>query len=344
MKGAGTRLADWAVRKIESEYKDDVCLLLGRWRRHFPLDQEELSFHYYVPATSRSNGLARTFIIDGLGYDLFPMTWERVERIADIRGDNPVCLDQAEILYARTDHDRQRFVSLQARLRANLQNPHFMYSRAREALNTAMQIHREMLFAENLCLVREQAGYLCMNVANAVAFVSQQYLEIPDQLIALQTIKAVPAGFIDLYERIIRAKTADEQKRLCHNIIAITRRFLDEHDKNTVRRISAPDFSELACWYQELSYTWRRISYWCDRNEPVNAYIWGCMLQNELDTVGADFGIADLDILSAFDADNLPSFRARAALVEDAIVVAIQAHGVTIESYPSVEAFLAKNP
>ena len=177
-----TTLADWAVRKIESEYRDDVCLLLGRWRRHFDFDQEELSFSYYVPATSRSNGLARTFIIDGIGYDLFPMTWERVERMADIRGDNPVCLDHAEILYAGNDDDRQRFISLQARLRANLRNPHFMYNRACEALTTAMQIHRGMLFEENLCMVREQAGYLCTTVANAVAFVNRQYLEIPDRV------------------------------------------------------------------------------------------------------------------------------------------------------------------
>lgn len=343
MEKTGTRLADWAVREIETKYKDDVCLLLGQWRRDFGPDQEEFTFHYYVPATSRSNGLARTFIVDGMGYDLFPMTWERVERIADIRGDNPVCLDDAEILYARNDDDRQRFVSLQARMRANLQNPHFMYTRAREALNTAMQIFRDMLFEEKLSTIREHAGYLCLNTANAVAFVNQQYLASPDYFTGLLSIKTVPAGFTDMYERIIRAKTPDEQKRLCHDIITMTRRFLDENDKNAVRRISAPDFSELAFWYQELSYTWRRIYYWCDKENPVNAYIWGCMLQNELDTVGADFGIADLDILSAFDAADLPAFRKRAERVEQHIVATIEAHGVKIESYPSVEEFLKQN-
>ena len=336
-------LADWAIRKIEAEYQDDVCLLLGRWTRHLDRDQEELGFHYYVPATSRSNGLARTFIIDGIGYDLFPMTWERVERMAEVRGDNPVNLDTAVILYARTDGDRQRFVSLQARLHANLQNPHFMYHRALEALDTAMRIHREMLFEEDLRTVRESAGYICMNAANAVAFTNGQYLDMPDHGKALRSIKNVPAGFINRYEQIIRAGTADEQQRLCHDLIAVTRRFLDERDPNAVRRTSAPDYSELAFWYQELSYTWRRVYYWCDRNDPVNAYLWCCFLQNEVDKVGADFGIDDLDMLSAFDAGDLPAFRKRAECVEQRIVAAIEAHGATIESYASVEEFLQRN-
>jgi len=343
MKKTGTRLTDWAVRKIEAEYRDDVCLLVGRWTRHFDQEQEELSFHYYIPATSRSNGLARTFIIDGIGYDLFPMSWERVERIAEIRGDNPMCLDHAEILYARHDDDRRTFTSLQARLRANLQNPRFMYARAIETLDTAMKIHRDMLFAEDLRTVRESAGYICMRVADAVAYLNQQYLGIPDHIQALRSIKNVPTGFIDLYEQIIRAKTADEQQRLCHNIIAMTSRFLDEHDTHSVSRISAPDFSELAFWYQELSYTWRRVYYWCDRHDPVNAYLWCCFLQNEVDHVGADFGMEDLDILSAFDADDLAAFRKRAERVEQQIVTAIEVHGVHLASYPSVEEFLKQN-
>ena len=98
MKNTGTQLADWAIHKIESEYKDDVCLLLGHITLDPGKDQDEDGFNYYIPATSRANGLARTFIIDGIGYDLFPMSWERVERIAEVKGDNPTCLNDAEIL------------------------------------------------------------------------------------------------------------------------------------------------------------------------------------------------------------------------------------------------------
>ena len=346
MSKTETQLANWAVRKIESEYKDDVCLLLGHRKCEFDNDQDEISFDFYIPATSRSNALARTFIIDGVGYDLFPMSWERVEGIADVKGDYPGCLDNTEILYARNDDDRQRFTSLQARFRANSQNPHYMYNRALGSLNTAIEIYQEMLFEERLYKVREHAGYICMRLSDSVAFANQQYFRQmqTNQIKVLLSMKKVPSGFTDLYERVIRAKTADEQKRLCHEMIVSAKAFLAEHDKNAVRRTSAPDFSELAFWYQELSYTWLRVYRWCDENDPVNAYVWCCLLQNELDIVGAEYGIADLDIFSAFDADNLSVFRKRAEVVEQTIVAAIEASGVTIESYPSIEDFLKKNP
>jgi hypothetical protein len=164
-----------------------------------------------------------------------------------------------------------------------------------------------------------------------------------NQITELLSMRDVPEGFTDLYERIVRAKTADEQMRLCHDIIVATKAFLSKRDKNAVRRISAPNFSELAVWYQELSYTWRRVYHWCDRNDPVNAYLWCCFLQNEVDNVGSEYGIPDIDILSAFDAENLSALRKRDEYVEQEIVSAITAHGVTIESYPSVEEFLKQN-
>ncbi len=339
-----TPLTDWILREIESKYKDDVCLLLGHVVRELGRDSDEVGFGYYIPATSRSNALARTFIINGIGYDLFPVSWERAEQIADIRRENPGIID-AIILYARNDDDRQRFLSLQARLRANLQNPHYMYNRALDKLNTAMEIMRETFFEEDFCLARENAGYICGNLADAVAYFNQQYFKNAraDQIVELRSMENIPAGFIELYERIVHTKEADEQKRLCYEMIVSTRAFLAAHDKNAIRRISEPDFSELAFWYQELCYTWRRVYYWCDANNPVNAYMWACMLQKETDEVAAEFGIEDADMLSAFDADNLQAFRKRAEDVERNIVETIETHGVEIESYASVDEFIEKN-
>lgn len=345
MRKTGTRLADWAVRKIKSEYRDDVCLLLEHRTLKLDKDRDETSFSFYIPATSRANGLARTFIIDGIGYDLFPMSWERIENMADVKEYNTTCLADAEILYARNDDDRQRFISLQAKLKANLQNPHYMYNRALEWFSTVMDIYWEMLFEENLYKVRENAGHICDLLSISVASVNRRYFKHgqTDQIEELSSMDKVPVDFIELYKHIVHAETADEQKKLCHDIIASTRTFLKQNDKNAVKKISAPEFSELAIWYQELCYTWRRIYHWCDRNDPVNAYIWSCFLQKEVDEVCAEFGLRELDILGAFNSDDLSSFRRHAEFIEQKIIGAIKAAGVQIESYASVEEFLENN-
>ena len=344
MNKNGTHLTDWAVKKIEDEYRDDVCLLLEHKTLKLEKDMDAAAFSFYIPATNRANGLARTFIVDGIGYDLFPMSWERIERMADVKEYNTTCLADAVILWARSEGDKQRFVSLQARLQANLQNPQYMLERAKKWFDTVKEIYQDTLFEEKLYKVRENAGYICDLLAITVALVNQRYFTHgqTNQLQELSGMKKIPANFTKLYREIITEASPDAQKRLCHEMIKNTKVFLDEQEK-PASKPSAPDFSELASWYQELCYTWRRVYHWCDMNDPVNAYIWCCMLQNEVDEWGVKFGIADIDILGSYKANDLAGFRERAEFVELKFRQAITANGAQIDEYKTVENFLKVN-
>jgi len=340
----GTHLTDWAVKKIESEYRDDVCLLLEHKTLKLEKDMDDAAFSFYIPATNRANGLARTFIVGGIGYDLFPMSWERIERMADVKEYNTTCLADAKILWTRSEGDKQRFVSLQARLQANLQNPQYMLERAKKWFDTVKEIYQDTLFEEKLYKVRENAGYICDLLAIAVAFVNQHYFAHgqTDQLHELSGMKKIPVNFAKLYREIITETSPDTQKRLCHELIKNTKVFLDEQEK-PASKPSAPDFSELASWYQELCYTWRRVYHWCDMNDPINAYVWCCNLQNEVDEWGTKFGITDMDIFGSYKATDLAGFRERAEFVEQKFRKAINANGGELDEYKTVEDFLKAN-
>jgi len=332
------RLADWAIKTVEKNYADDVCLLLEHNSLRLDRDMGERSFSFYIPATNRANGLNRTFIIDGIGYDLFPIPWERIQNMADVKDYNTTCLANAEILWARGDEDRQRFLSLQARLAANLQNPAYMRERAAKWLEHAKDIFTDTLFEERTYKVRESVGHICDLLSIAVAFINTRYFKHgqTNQLQELEKMKNVPPGFIQLYRDIIVQPCPDVQKRLCHQMITITKELLETKSPTTIR----PDFSELANWYQELCYTWRRVYHWCDVNDHVNAYLWCCMLQNEVDEWGAKNGITDTDIMGSFNAHDLATLRKRAEIVEQNFRRAIAENGVKLDEYGSIEEFL----
>jgi hypothetical protein len=339
-----SRLADWAIRQVEASFHEDVCLLLEHKTLRLEKDTEAETFSFYIPATNRANGLARTFIIDGIGYDLYPRSWESVERMADVKEYNTTCLADTEILWVRSEEDRQRFLSLQARLRANLQNPQYMLERAKKWFDTVKEIYQDTLFEERLYKVRENVGYICDLLSISVAFVNGRYFAHgqTSQLNELADMKKLPADFIKLYESIIYEPSPDAQKRLCYAMITSTKEFLDAQGKRP-KQVDFPDFSELAGWYQELSYTWRRVYHWCGAGDPVNAYIWCCNLQSEVDEWGTKFGITDTDIFSSFKPDDLDGFRKRAEAVEAKFREAIAAHGVRLDEYNTVEDFLQAN-
>jgi len=337
-----TRLADWAIKTVEADYANDVCLLLEHNSLRLERDMSERSFSFYIPATNRANGLSRTFIIDGIGYDLFPFSWESIESMADVKHYNTTCLANAKILWARSDADRQRFLSLQARLAANLQNPAYMRERAAKWLDRAKDIFTDALFEGRIHKVRENAGHICDFLSIAVAFCNTRYFKHgqTNQWLELEKMENVPPGFIQLYRDIIAEPCPDAQKRLCHRMIVLTKEFLETKSHANVGR---PDYSELAVWYQEMCYWWRRVYHWCDANDPANAYVWGCGLQTEVDewvTKNSITDITDTDIMSSFNAFDLAPFRKQAEAVEQIFRRVIAENGVKLDEYDSIDAFL----
>ena len=108
-------LTKWVINKIENEYKDDVALLVGIKGHSTDGDCHSECFDFFVPATERANELAETFIIDGVGHDLYPRSWERIENSVNLN-DMALLLDQATILYARSEEDENRFEDCKNRM------------------------------------------------------------------------------------------------------------------------------------------------------------------------------------------------------------------------------------
>jgi hypothetical protein len=81
-----------------------------------------------------------------------------------------------------------------------------------------------------------------------------------------------------------------------------------------------------------------------------------CMMQNELSIISEEFdffysyqveerfGFSEMDLLGAFDADDLAPLAKRAKEIETMIIEAIEEHGVTIRRYATLDDFLAANP
>lgn len=345
MKNQLSKLDNWVIDKIKTEYKDDVALLIGHNTYRLEEDKAKASFSFFFPVTEKALGLSKTFIIDGAGFDLFPMSWERIERMAALDEDNASCVGDAVILYARTEEDKKRFEEIQERLKEHLRNPRFMVSKALEKLDIAMGLYQGMAFEDELYKLRKAAGHILLYLSHAVAYSNGRYFSTSHQshLADLKAMKTIPKDFIPLYEAVVAASSGAELKKLCYDMIYNTRQFLKEKSGQNKKPPAPSWLGGLADWYQELSYAWKEIYHWCDLNEPAKAFLRSSFLQSELDIVAEEYGLADMDLLGAFNAKDLKSYKKRAEALEKQIVDAIKKHGETVESYNTVEEFLEKN-
>lgn len=347
------KLTEWVIQKIEKEYKDDVALLLGVHGHNTNGDQHGVCFDYYVPATERGNEMAETFIIDGVGHDLYPRSWERLENSVSLN-DMPMAIDTAEILYARSKEDEERFMNLKMRLHANLRNPEFVYGKALEYMDKALEIYRTLIFEEKTYRVRSEAGYIHLYLSQAIAVLNHTYTESPiiseqqahnedmeSRIYSCPELRQVPDGFYQNSDLLLKENDPEKIKEVILLLLKGTRKFILEREPAGEPQIfSQTDYQGLADWYQELSLTWRRIRYFCKNNMPEPAYIDAGYLQNELLYIAQEFHVEEMNLLDSFDAKDLPKLQKCADLLERKVLEILADHQIPVNSYESVEAFL----
>lgn len=341
MKQEKQKLQDWLLHKIKTEYAEDVSLVVVHDHLVLPGDDFKKAFDYYVPATPRGNELARTMIIHDIGLDLYPRSWERLEGMARLEDFNTCVLADARVIYSRTPEDAARFEALQAKLRANLQDASFMYQKALENLSSAMNIFKTMIFKEDMSSLRLAAGYIQNYLAITLACVNHTYLKNSqeDFLEELAAMPLLPDGILPMLRRVIHTADGKQLKELCYQLIFTTRHFLEQHQESA-QAGAGSDLSGLADWYRELSYTWRRIRHYCQVGDAQRSYQWGCLLQEELNVVSAEFALPPMDLLGQYDPAQLAEFAAHANALEAEIRAVLKANHADVVCYACVDDFI----
>lgn len=361
MNNTTQKLTEWAINKIKTDYPDDVALLIAVEGNSVNGDGHGECFDYFVPATDRGEELNQTIIIDGVGHDLYPRSWERTERTANLDDRCTLCLSNAKILYSKSREEEDRFLALRQKLFENLADKEFTYKKALERLDVAMDLYRTMMFENALYKVRMAASFVVDYLSEAVAYLNGTYrtdfgtyrsvfgkrhYELPEgEELSKSRTEAIelPESFIEYSNAVINAKTADELKNLSHLLISVTRRFIATHKPVHAQPKINNNFTDLANWYQELSLIWRRLRYYCYIADVPQAFAEACLLQSELMVAEEEFGLDEMDLLGCYQADNLTELKNQSISFEKYIVDEIENHGVKINKYDTVEDFLAHN-
>lgn len=358
-------LTKWVIDKIEKEYKDDVALLIGIKGHSTDGDEHGEIFDFFVPATELANELTETFIIDGVGHDLYPRSWERLENSVNLN-DMPIVLDNATILYSRSTEDTKRFEECRKRLHENLANDILVYGKALECMDKALEIYRSMIFEEKLYRVRSESDCIHEWLSRAVAYLNHTYTESAiysesqaynedkkSRMYSCPEMKKVPDGFFTNAQKLLETDDVEVLRKTVFALLKATRSFILEHkpvsspaadstDGSATEEASKVDYQGLANWYQELSLTWRRLRYFCQNNMVEKAYTDACYLQEEFLYIAQEYKVQEFNLLDSFDKDNLSLLAERANSFEIIIKGILAKHGVKINSYSSVEDFLAK--
>ena len=325
----------WMLDTVKREYADDIALIVSH--NTLNIDRETKAVSYFVPVTDRGRRFARTFIMNGIGVDLWAIEWERLEKFAALEEYNITCLAYGEVLWARSAEDQARFDALRQTQKANLADPVLMRKKALMAYGEAKKICSELFFADSSG-IRMGAGYVLDYLAQSVAFTNGRYFRhsLMEQTAELAGMEKVPAGFSELYDRVLREKSVEEQKKLCLQAVKLVQVFLEEQ-QTAEPAARTPDFQILAGWYAELAYTWLRIRTYAAQGDLTKTYMWGALLQLELNTVCGEFALPAMDLMGQFDPCDLTAFAAHSDRLEQEMRRILLEHDAVIPEYDATE-------
>lgn len=362
MKNIDKELIDWAITQIKTDFPNDIDLLIGqKGACKTPNDDQTMSFDFFIPATEKGNSLAKTFVIEDMGYDLYPISWERVNGIVNLEEPRMIfAFMKGEILYSRTPEVEQQFLYLKKDLLLKLQDKKLTFTKALEFLQTAMEIYQTMMFEEDLCAVRKASGGIACQLMNGIAMVNGQYLKNGYGNLSLEmtNINNLPVEFEATYNMLLDAITIEEIQSICHKLIKSTRNMFfalkekhEEEDKKAQRNsksntdttdsYASINYDDLANWYQEARYTFRRVEYYAKQNSKEDCFLLGCYLQIEFDAIKDEFDLKTMDLLGVFTSSKLSEFAERAAQLENYIVGVLTEHKASLKVYKTFEDFTA---
>jgi len=100
---------------------------------------------FYIPDEGKAASLSSQFVLDGLPYDFWPVSWKLAEDIANAQSERPWAVSasliaDAQVLYHRSQQDLDRFNALKARV-AELTRPEsrsLMVGRALDEFRTTL--------------------------------------------------------------------------------------------------------------------------------------------------------------------------------------------------------------
>ena len=351
MKSRNDRILDWVVKKVQLEYSKDICLLLvyGSYINGTTSSLSDVDF-YFIPKNKKASSLGRTFIIKGVGYDLWSMSWERIEGLAELKESLTPLLGNAKIVFTGSDEDTKRFEKLQDILFHNLNDASFMHRKALEKLIQVNNIFSKLLIQNDLCNSRLFAGDILLQLADAVAYENHTYFKKgwKTQFDDLKMMSKLPDNFFRQYEAVIKSNNVAEIQESCRKLVKSYNNFLNYYEKTadssnkTNKPTQAPkvvDFKQLANLYGEIISTFNKVYTSCETGNGILAFISGVCLQHVLndEVPGIRF-----DILTGYDIADLGRFSANVRSVEAVLVKYIN-RGVNINKYASVDEFLLTN-
>jgi len=213
---------------------------------------------YYVPKTERGSKLARVFIIDGIGFDFWPISWERLERIANHDERITSIITEGKVLYFGFPDDQERFNALKAKA-LDVQDRVKLLEKAQKKLNEVYKPHYKLMNAQGLTEVRLTAMEIIFTLTTTIALLNAMTIKrgrgkMKAEILAMPL---VPKDFAELYDMVFVSSNLERTKAAYRQLIRNVENLVTDEAKRMAKPAAMAE--KLDGYYEEMINFYNQI-------------------------------------------------------------------------------------
>lgn len=335
------RAADLLIEKIQRDCRDSVAVVVvmgstiyGETHERSDLDM------YFVVKDAKGEALGMTFIIDGIGFDFWPITWERMERIASHEERITAILTEGRILYHGSEEDLARFQALKAKA-LDVRDGKAFLTKARSVFDGAYKHHFRLGEAKDLATARKHGIRFLFALTHALALLNRDTVKrgrgkLKGELLAMPL---VPIDFERHYDAFFQGV----ELPVLQNAATALLRNMETLLHSEAEALQAPvDAREaLQGFYEELINYYNKIRHGVETGDGVTALYAAHEIMEEVEAVlqGTGLSAKDLpDLRRAYDPQDMTAFLQCAMDHQKAFEALLEAQDVPLRVFADMEA------
>lgn len=336
------RAAEILIEKIEREYKDDVAVVVIMGSTIYGETHEKSDLDmYFVVNTPRGNELGMAFIIDGIGFDFWPISWERLTRMANHDERVTSIITEGQIIYYGSDADLKKFNALKE-MALDVSDSKKFIDKSKKVFDQVYKHYFHLDQAVSLSEARMSGLNVIYPLTNALALLNRDTVKrgrgkLKGELLQMPL---VPNDFERLYDVIFATNSVEEIKASIHQLILNTE---DLIESETIKYRPINDFKDqLHGFYEELINYYNKIRRGCEIGDYVTAFYAANEIVGEIEDVMQYTSISATnlpDIIGAYTLSDIQGFLDTVDQHQQAFVSLLEENGVELLVFEDMNAF-----
>lgn len=333
-------VVDVLIDTIKRDYRDDVAFVVVHGSTIYNETHRTSDVDlYYLAKTDRGNELSTVFILDGIGYDIWSIPWERLLRIASHDERITSIITEGRVVYHGNDDDLRTFDHLRE-MALDVHDRMKFINKAQSVLDRAYRDCHHLNGSTDLYAARMFAIRTLFSITNAIALLNRDTIKrgrgrLKAEILAMPL---VPKDFGMLYDTVFRNAAIGDIQRSYGLLLRNTQELIDAEAAD--RRTPRSFHERMDKIYEEMINFYNKIRHACETGDRVTALFAAAELQGELENAFAGTGIDARTlppVIQSFDPGDAKEFLAVVDDHQKAVLNLLRDHGIQVSEFKNMD-------